>query len=136
MTKKRVCHRIRTEWLERGAVLDARCLVVRALGSFACHPSLIVTWHPSALFTIALSSGSGLPEIGPADKVDDADDDDEDGANVEKELCGGVAVLVGGLAGHSQEEENQAGEAEEDGPKRDAGDVCGEGGHAGMLAEK
>jgi len=86
--------------------------------------------------TIAPSSGSELPEVGPADKVDDADDDDEDGANVEKELCGGVAVLVGGLTGHSQEEENQAGDAEENGPKRDAGDVCGQGGHAGMLAEK
>ena len=86
--------------------------------------------------TIALSSASGLPEVGPADKVDDADDGDEDGANVEKELGGGVAVLVGGLTGHSQEEKNQAGEAEENGPKRDAGDVCGQGRHAGMLAEK
>src|SRR5215813_5217136 len=77
---------------------------------------------------------AALPEVRPANEIDDANGGNKDNADVEEEPGGRVAVLVGSLTGHSQEEENQAGDAEENGPERNAGDVGGQGRHAVMLA--
>ena len=76
---------------------------------------------------------SSLPEVRPANQVNDSDGGNKDDADVQEEPGGRIAILVGGLTGHSQEKENQAGDPEENGPQRDAGDVGGQGIHAVML---
>jgi len=66
-----------------------------------------------------------LPEIGPANQVDEADHGDEDGGNVEKEPGGGVAVLVGRGAGHPEEEDHDSGNGQENAPEGDAANLGG-----------
>jgi hypothetical protein len=74
-----------------------------------------------------------LPQVGPADQVGEADYGDKDGGDVEKEPGGGVAVLVGGAAGHPKEEDHDSGNGKENSPERDAANMGGQGGHEGML---
>ena len=64
-----------------------------------------------------------LPDVGPAGQVGEADYGDEDGADIEKEPGGGVAVLVGGAAGHSEKEDHDTGNGQEDAPEGDAANM-------------
>ena len=79
---------------------------------------------------------SPLPEVGPANEVHDTDEGDEDGGNVDEELGGRVAVLVGGICRDFQEEENQGCDTENNGPERNAGNVGGQGCHETNVSSK
>src|SRR5215467_2526151 len=86
--------------------------------------------------TVCDAPGAALPQVGPADQVDDANGGHKDDADVEEEPGGRVAVLVAHLARHSQEKENQAGDSEKNGPERYAGNVRGQGRHAAILTNR